>query len=229
LTPLFDQPWNAVPPVTPAVDNFGWNVRSLFEANNKLSIANDPSAPKSQPNVMAGKFPAGSSGGSAPFRMNRPFNRSTTALYGCLFTMLDPGFTNNGNVGTKFGFIVSPYLGTSSSIDAYLNLTNNLGINISGSGLNRNMQSSFSLVGHRGIWVKVEFLMVSNTQGNADGVARMWVNGIQVLSATDVQYFLATQVPSWILVTWNPTYGGGTNPVPYDMFQFIDDWYLSVK
>jgi hypothetical protein len=91
------------------------------------------------------------------------------------------------------------------------------------------MLSNFSLINNRGRWVKVEVLIIANTLGNADGVARMWVNGTQVLNVTNVQYFFPSQAPAFNGVTWNPTYGGGLNPVPYDMFQFIDHWRLSAK
>lgn len=230
-TPLFDAPWNAVPPVNPAKDAFGWGVRSLFEATNKLSIIQDAQAPKTAPNAIAGRFPQGSSGGSAPFQLFRPFGRNTTTIYFCIFTKLDPAFTNNGNTGTKFGFFITPYAGQAGAPNHYFNLTTNLGINLqnNGAALNRNMFSSFSLVNNRGIWVKIEFLVVGNTGGNSDGIARMWVNGAQVLNVTNVQYFLAQHPAAFSAITWNPTYGGGSNPVPYDMYQFIDHWYLSIK
>jgi hypothetical protein len=231
MTPVFNSPWDAVPPVAPANDAFGWNVRSLFERTNKLFIRQDAAAPKSPSNVIEGVFPQGSSGGSAPFRLTRNFNRNTAELYFCIFTMLDPQFTNNGNTGTKFGFILTPYAGGTSGLNHYFNLTTNLGINLQSAGaiLNRNMRSSFSLVNHRGEWVKIEFYVKGNSVGNADGIARMWVNGVRVLDATDVQYFLPAQLPAFNGITWNPTYGGGSNPVPYDMSQFIDHWYLSIR
>jgi hypothetical protein len=228
LIQLFDTPWNAVPPLTPAKDAAGWNVRTTVAAN-RLSIQSDAQAPSSPPNNIAGKFPQGSSGGSAPFGLDRHFGKNVTTIYNCMFTFLDPLFTNNGNAGTKFGFLLTPYNSGTQSVNHYFNLTNNLGINLQSNNaiLNRNMLSSFSLVGHRGQWVKLEFLVVGNSLGNSDGIARMWVNGTQVLNATNVQYFYPSQNPAFNGITWNPTYGGGLNPVPYDMYHSIDNWYLS--
>jgi hypothetical protein len=228
LTVIFDAAWNAVPPQAPATDSDGW---TALHGRGRMSIVQDTIAPKSPQNVAAGKFPAGSPGGSAPFRFDRDFPRNVTTQYMCIFTMLDPGFTNNGNVGTKFGFLLTPYQGGATGTNHYLNLTNNLGVNLQSAGatLNRNMLSNFSLINNRGRWVKVEVLIIANTLGNADGVARMWVNGTQVLNVTNVQYFFPSQAPAFNGVTWNPTYGGGLNPVPYDMFQFIDHWRLSAK
>jgi hypothetical protein len=228
LTQLFDTSWDAVPPVTPAKDAAGWSSRSALTMS-RLSILNDPQALSSPPNNIAGKFPKGSNGGSAPFGLDRFFGKTVTTIYNCMFTYLDPLFTNNGNSGTKFGFLLTPYNSGTQSLNHYFNLTNNLGINLQSNNavLNRNMLSSFSLVGHRGQWVKLEFLVVGNSLGNADGIARMWVNGAQVLNATNVQYFYPNQNPAFNGITWNPTYGGGLNPVPYDMYHQIDNWYLS--
>ncbi len=228
LTLIFDAAWNAVPPQAPATDADGW---TTIGGRGRLSIVQDPSAPKSPQNVAAGKFPAGSPGGSAPFRFDRYFGRNVTTQYMCIFTMLDPAFTNNGNVGTKFGFLLTPYQGGSTGLNHYLNLTDRLGVNLQSVGgtMNPKMFSNFSLINNRGRWVKVEVLIIANTLGNADGVARMWVNDAQVLNVTNVQYFFPSSAPAFNGVTWNPTYGGGLNPVPYDMFQFVDHWRLSGK
>jgi hypothetical protein len=228
LTVIFDAAWNAVPPQSPTTDADGW---TAIGGRGRMSIVQDPNAPKSPQNVAAGKFPAGSAGGSAPFRFDRNFGRNLTTQYMCIFTMLDPAFTNNGNSGTKFGFLLTPYQGGATGVNHYLNLTDNLGVNLQSAGgtLNRNMFSSFSLINNRGRWVKVEVLIQANTLGNADGIAQMWVNDTRVLNVSNVQYFFPSTAPAFNGITWNPTYGGGLNPVPYDMFQFIDHWRLSGK
>jgi hypothetical protein len=55
----------------------------------------------------------------------------------------------------------------------------------------------------------------------------MWVDNKPVLNVNNVQYFYPGQTPRFDRVTWNPTYGGGTHPVPFAMDQFIDGWYIS--
>ena len=226
---ISNQPFNAKPPVAPAVDNFGWNLRGTDAF--RVSTDVDASAPKSGPNVLRGWFQAGAKGGSAPFRATLDFGRNYQAVYVCLFTLLDPSYTNNGNTGTKFGYILSPYQSGSQKINHYFNLTNSLGINLESYGgiLNRNMRSTFNLVNHRGTWHKVEFLVVGNSLGKVDGVAKMWVDGAKVLDFNDVQYFFPSQAAAFDGITWNPTYGGGSNPVPYDMYQWVDNWYVSGK
>jgi hypothetical protein len=145
---------------------------------------------------------------------------------------LDPSFTNNGNVATKFGFFTTPYTGgMPNAVNHYFNLTDYLGIRLqsNGASLNRNVMSTFNMMDHRGEWHKIEWLVVANTQDKADGVARIWVDGNKVLESTDVRYFHLNQVPAFDGMTWNPTYGGGHNPVPHDMYQWIDHWYVSAR
>lgn len=226
-TPISTQAFGSKPPNSPSEDAAGWNIRA--SDGFRLRAVTDGTAPKSPSGVLEGVFPAGFRGGAAPFRADRDFDRNYSEVYVCLFTRLDPLYTNNGNTGTKFGFILTPYHSGSTGLNHYFNLTNNLGVNLQSAGgvLNRNMHSSFSLVGHRGTWHKIEFLVIGNSLGKSDGVARMWVNGAQVLDVNNVQFFYPSQPPAFNGITWNPTYGGGHNPVPYDMRQWIDNWYIS--
>lgn len=226
LTPISDQPWDARPPARPATDTHGWTTNAGV-AN--LQVVTDPTAPKSGGNVMAGRFPAGHPGGSGPFRMDLDFGRNYSQVYVCVWTKLSPNFTNNGNAMTKWGFFLTPYVTAPQQVNHFFNLTDRLGINLQSSGavLNRNLWSTFNLMNSKGVWHKVEFLVIGNSMGASDGVARMWVDGVQVLNATDVKYFYDGQSPAFSGITWNPTYGGGTNPVPYDMYQYIDHWYVS--
>ena len=225
-TTISNQPFSSKPPYAPATDANGWKIRQ--SDGFRLTSQTDASAPKSGSKVLQGLFPQGFGGGAAPFLAALQFGRNYKELYVCLFTKLDPLYTNNGNVGTKFGFFLTPYTSGAAKVNHFFNLTNNLGIQLqSPGGTNRNMFSSFSLVGHRGVWHKIEFQVVGNSLGKADGVARMWVNGAEVLNVNNVQYFSSTTPAAFSGITWNPTYGGGHNPVPYDMNQWIDHWYVS--
>ena len=224
---IFDQPFNSRPPDAPSTDGYGWSVRG--SDGFRVTSDSDPGAPKSPQKILRGWFQAGGNGGSAPFRAAADFPRNYKAVFVCLFTKLDPAYTNNGNTGTKFGFLLTPYRGGSQGLNHYFNLTNNLGINLQSSGgvLNRNMQSSFNLVNHRGSWHKLEFLVVANALGASDGIARMWVDDAKVLDVNNVQYFYPAQTGAFNAITWNPTYGGGSNPIPYNMYQWVDNWYVS--
>ena len=227
-TTISDQPFNAVPAPFPSVDAFGWSARVSDIFN--LGVQLDPTAPRSPGSVLAGHFPTGAKGGAAPFKLEKRFASHATAIYMCLWQKLDPKFTNNGNSGTKFGFIYTPYRG-SQGVGPYFNMTNNPGVNMESAGgiLNRNMLAQYNMLNHLGEWHRLEWLVVANTQGKADGVVRLWIDGSKALEKVDVQFFFPNQAPAFTGVTWNPTYGGGSNPVPWDMTVWVDHWYVSTR
>ena len=225
---IFDQDWSQLPPVK-GQDGHGWSVRSRFERERRLSIIQDPTAPRSPDGVIQGLFPAGAKGGSAPFRLNRRFERRYQRLYFCIYTKLDSRFTNNGNTGTKFGFLLTDYQTGRQRLNHYMNLAPQFGVNLQSEKgqLNRNIKSRFNMLAELGRWHKIEVLVTANIDGLRNGSAQAWVDDRPVLNVLNVQFFYPGQNPRFTGVTWNPTYGGGHNPVPYDMYQWIDHWYAS--
>lgn len=196
---------------------------------DRLSIVTDPTAPQADKRVLEGRFPQGHPGGRGPFKIVRQFPDQVQAVYMCTVQQLSDNFTNNGNTGTKFGFLLTPYQEGKDRVNHYFNIANRPGINLQSGGgvLNRNMPGQFNMLQHRGQWLRIEWLVVANTRGLSDGQARIWVNGQPVLNQSSVRFFFPTQEPGFAGVTWNPTYGGGSNPVPFDMFQRIGEWYIS--
>lgn len=226
-TTFSNQPWNAVPPLPPALDQYGW--RNSTAIQSRLNIVSDPNAPGSPSKLMEGTFAKNTRGGTAPFNLELQFGKSVKKVYVCVWHKLSTNFTNNGNAGTKFGFLLTPYWGGTTGLNHFFNLTNSLGINLQSldKKLNRAMNSSWKTLNHLGTWHKFEWLVISNTKGLSDGVARIWVDGNQVLNVTNVKYFHSGQTPRFKGITWNPTYGGGTNPVPFNMFEWVDNFYVS--
>jgi hypothetical protein len=217
--------WRDVPPRGEDVKG-RW---SVIARRDRFRVISDASVPQDSKQVMEGRFPQGSPGGSGPFRMEYGFERPVTAVYMCMWLKVSSNFTDNGNTGTKFGFLLTPYGGTNRFVNHYFNLSKRLGINLQSARatLNRLMQSSYPIARNLGEWHLVEWLTIANSLGNADGIARIWVDGRPVLSEQNVRYFFPDQTPSFTGVTWNPTYGGGRNPVPHDMFIWVGDWYIS--
>lgn len=220
--PISDQRWEDGVPDVNDPDRAGWLARS---GRARLRVVTDPDAPRAAGRIIEGTFPRGMLGGRGPFRLDRPFERSFRALYMCFWHKLDPAFTNGGNQGTKFGFFLTPYHGT-SGLNHYINLTNRLAINLQSNGgkLNRNFYAQFDMMATRGRWHLLEFLLVGNS-GEADGIARIWVDGKAVLNQRGVRFFFPGQRPAFSGVTWNPTYG--RNPVPRDLYERIGRWYIS--
>ncbi len=222
---ISDQQWADGVPERGRRDRQGWLLQG---GGGRLRMVTDADAPAAAGRIIEGTFPRGMPGGRGPFRLDRPFERAVSAVYMCLWHKLDPQFTNNGNSGTKFGFLLTPYQGGAAGLNHYFNLTDRLGVNLQSSGgrLNRNMFAAYNMMANRGRWHLLEFLVVGNT-GEAGGVARIWVDGRQVLDQRNVRFFFPGQRPAFSGVTWNPTYGGGLNPVPRDLYQRIGRWYIS--
>jgi hypothetical protein len=213
FTLLAVQHFDAVPPLYPKRDAHGWQVtgpKTQAAIPAKLTVSGG---------VLTGVFPKGAPGGSGTFNLNVAFPKRS-AVYGCVFAWLDPNFTDNGNAGTKFGFLQTPYSSsTAGGLNHYLNLTPKLGLNLQSyrAVLNRNM---FGKPAPRGRFFVLEYLAEGTT-------ARLWVDGVSILNVSNVNFFLPGQSPAFTGQTLNPTYGGGTNPVPYRMELKIDWWYLS--
>ncbi len=79
----------------------------------------------------------------------------------------------------------------------------------------------------KGEWHTYEFHFVANTPGVYNGLYRMWTDGVLVHEATDIGYFDTGITAKFDTLYFNPTYGGGSNPVPADQYLDIDEWYMS--
>ena len=175
-------------------------------------------------------------GGGGPFSLGYDAGKAYKTVFHCFWLKVDPGFDNNGNTGTKFGFSWTPLTGGANYSHYYINLfrgtTGEMGVNLESAGavLNRNTRTKFAWAAHFGEWHKFEILTVSNSQGNADGIIRFWVDGVLDYQATNVKFFLDNVAPAgWNQFTVVGTYGGGTNLVPHNMFAYLDNYRLAGK
>lgn len=236
MTPITDQPFNAVPPNLTAVDSYGWGVDRDPE---NLAIATDATAPRSPSNVIHGIFPAGWLGGTAPFRLERPFaSQPRGTLFECLWFLHSSNFTDGGNTATKVSF----YRGAGQNNWWGFESANGpdqfyFVLEIQGGGGDRTIRTSipqgpgttvFQAV-PTGVWRKYEILTVSNTPGVANGILKVWANDVLIINLSDVAWWGAGQTPAWTGVAWEPVYGGGTHSPPVTMFQAFDHWYVSGK
>ncbi len=214
---IWDEEWDAVPGA--------WTV---YGGGGRLALLSDPSAPASAPGVFQGRFPAGMPGGVGPYNLERGFGRDVSEVYVCVVLWISGNWSDNGNTGTKFFWWETPYAGTAQGVNHYANLTPRVGLNLQSTGgtLNRNMFANFDMIANAGRWHAIEFLVQGNT-APANGVLTIWVDGVQVGHETDVTYFHPGQAPRFRALRLNPTYGGGLNPVPYDLDLRIDRWVVA--
>jgi hypothetical protein len=223
MSSVFLQPFDRLPTTNGTrLDGF------YFDRNAERVTLESASAPEGG-TYAAGLFPAGWTAGRSPFRYERDFNATYTTLYQCFWFRHSENFTDNGTGLNKVFF----YRGSGTN-HYYAFESGRNGeqdgfyprITLQGGAGNRDIRTTYHAK-PLGVWRKYEILMVGNTPGQADGIARIWVNGQLILDARDVAYWSASQTPGWHGVAWDPTYGGGGNNVPYDMYQYIDQWYVS--
>jgi hypothetical protein len=232
LTLLSDERFDAEPPLN-AKDAAGW---STYKGAGNLTSVSDPSAGGSSPGVLRLRWPQGMPGGGGPFALGYDAPAAKRTVFQCFWLKIDPGFTNNGNATTKFVYSWSPLrTGANYSyyvIQLYVGTVGAMGVwVVSDHGtLNRNMATKFRWSAHLGQWHKFEILTVANTQGRADGVLQIWVDGALDTSKSDVKYFLDGVNPAgWDVFNITGTYGGGTNPVPATQYAYVDNYRISGK
>jgi hypothetical protein len=228
-TTINDQSWDQIP--NSSLHPMGW-IDDDGRAASKLSTVNDPTSPyaSANHNVVAGLFRQGDAGGSGPFYVYRPFasGEQFKNLYICVYMKHSANFDNsNGNAGTKFLWPAADRVQGAETYVTFDGSDMNVGINQQGA-TNREMYSNLGASGagrvlnKRGSWVRYEFLLKGNTSGSANGEMHIWLDGVKTHQYTNVNWTMGSS-RTWQSLAWNPTYGGGLNPVPHDQWEYIDN------
>jgi len=79
----------------------------------------------------------------------------------------------------------------------------------------------------RGTWYDVEVYLKYNSAAAADGIATMWVDGVQRYTKTDLTYKNGG-TKKWTYPQLNPTYGG-SGTINGDQYVYFGFWYMSGK
>ena len=225
------QVWYSGDPVTDAN-----NVANGFADALTVSIATDPGR---SGNVLKFTYPINHPGGGSPSRMalTGSLGASRSRLYVHCFVKLADNWTNGGNAGTKWFFMQA---GGTSTENHYVALSQgeagdtpggtafNPWVQLQAAAGNRNIeQTNGDPTYVRGTWHEFEMYLVQNTPGSANGIAKVWVNGVQEINVSDVQYTELGATGSWSNLWMDPTYGGGVNACPVTTYFLMDDMYVS--
>lgn len=233
FTRAIDAPMNTLPTLTPNPSVEGmvhWpnQTRTLF-------IEQSSSAPLSPNSVLRVVYPQGHRGGESPSRWGtRSLPANGGSIYVCSWIRFMPGWSSNGNIGTKFFATRGPsgtnhVVGFQAGADHSHNYLYTTPQFADGFAYNLGeVQSPENDVGGGG-WHKVEVLWTANTPGQRDGGYQHWVDGRLIAAATDAWYFNIGDTPRWDSVWFDPTFGGGANTVPFDQFWEIDHFIVSVQ
>jgi uncharacterized protein YjdB len=229
-----DQPWDQKP-VRGSSSPMGW-IDDGGNGNSAFSIINDPTSPMagSNHNVISALFPAGSPGGSATFYTYRPFSSTEQYkdLYICLYLKHDANFDNtNGNTGSKFIWPAGDQVGGAMTYTSHDNATMDFAM-IQQGPVDRIMEANMNynsarMASFKGQWVRYEMLLKANSNNStANGALDIWINGVHTHSYTNVNWQMGAS-RTWQSLAWNPTYGGGLNPVPHNQYQYMDNIHVS--
>lgn len=235
-TTINDQPWDLIA-IGTSQPSQGWVGENGDEADYFTIITDAASPMPSQPNhnIVQALFPSGNPGGTGPFNIRRDFatGEQFKNMYVGMWIKHSANFDNtNGNSGTKFMWPIGEtfgvggqtYTGHNGSTMDFAFFQQGRVDRILDANLNAT-QAQMNL--RLGQWDRYEWLMKANTaDGTANGEVHVWISGVKTHQYTNVDWSMETG-RKWLGLKWNPTYGGGTNPVPHDQWQYCDHIHIS--
>lgn len=202
---------------------------ALAGPQKNLAIVADSTGPLSPGTVLRVFYPKGAPGGYSTARMGfNPLTPNTGKLYFCVAVRLSANWTNNGNSGTKFVF-----LHNADATDHPVKANNYFGLTNYADAITP-MYATQEDVGFKnytgaisfkpGVWVRYEAVIDA-----VGGTLTIWGNGQQIVSAKGGTFLPAGIAKRWDYFWLDPTYGGGTKPVPADQWFDLDHWITSVQ
>jgi hypothetical protein len=203
------------------------NVNGVWASGDSLSAAGGSFRVRAVSLVSgSANVAVGMEGGAASARMSAGgFIDNPTKIYTRAMIFIDPNWTNGGNVGTKF-FFFSKQEGNNHYTTVFGGMENEMNsrafVGLQQTSF-RNIQGPVGP--SNGAWVDAEFLFIANTPGVSNGVAKVWINGVEAINTSEVMFFAAGKTPGFSSLWMDPTYGGGVAPPPRDVFFRLAGWY----
>lgn len=227
-----DRPFNAL-------HELGWDEPS--NGGSGGSIVQDATAPKSPASILRVTYPAGFTGGGAPWDGDSPaFTHKT--LYISWWSRVSSNWVGHPGSSVNKQFYVytttdvpSVYIDLHGSNSGPLTMQL-AGQSVTGGGAGygdpQNPDWTPDLAPSaaqitRGQWFHGELLLVMNTVGATNGTADWWVDGVHVGHIGGIQF--QSSSPSWRSVHYAPVWGGGGGTVPATMTMDFDHLYVSGK
>jgi hypothetical protein len=166
------------------------------------------------------------------------------AIYVSISIKVDGRDFENQKVGTKVGFIAFGRRNQGSNEGVFF-LVNDAGrqevesrftlqfkqqgIRQVNGDIGRNLGQNVNraLLMTAGKWHQWEAVLQLNALGQANGILRMWIDGVRVMDYSNVVYVTPSAPLGFNLFKWNPTWGGSGGVRTRDDYIDIDDIYLS--
>jgi hypothetical protein len=194
----------------------------------------------STPNYMATRFPAGLKAGiaSVDFGGWQSKTAEKSKVYFSLWVRIRGTTFENQASGTKFGFMSfgKPSTGTRNQGTFKITAGASQGL-YSSFQLQFNLQNLVNRILHQnlntsklftvGPWHHLEAVFEINTIGQANGIYKLWIDGVAVAKYTDVMYIDAANPSKFNYWKWNPTWGGVGGVRTRNDYVDIDHVYIS--
>lgn len=207
----------------------GWKMNPT----SHLSIKTDNNAPQSPSHIGHLDFPVGFKGGTAPLMAWYDIPGNRTKIYVSFWVKLSSNWVGHASgVNKIFFFTINK--GNKVYLTAQGTGSNSLQPQVRVQQINevpvtRNLLPNISpgkrIV--RGQWAHWELILKSNSNGQPNGSADWWVDGVKVGSYSNINFVPASGRNVWEKIKWNPTWGGTGGTVPVDMQMDIDHTYVS--
>ncbi len=78
----------------------------------------------------------------------------------------------------------------------------------------------------RGVWHRIEVVVVANTGGALNGQFHLWVNGVKTAEHNDVWYINEGE-PGFHGIEWTPVWGGQGDRLLQEQYMWVDGFYVS--
>jgi uncharacterized protein YjdB len=201
-----------------------------WDTDASLSIVSDATAPKSPSNVLRTTLPTGYAGGTAPGHAGLGFT-GHRVLYISYWAKYSTNWWGHLTGVNKHGYAWangSPIFVMEAEAVGSGPMT--LRMAIQGSPSSDKWYTPNLLPGAtitRGVWFRMEYVVVGNTAGNFDGTMDFWLDGVHIGSFSGLQY--TSGATSWDTFEWRPIWGGVSDVVPATMTLDVDHIYLSGK
>lgn len=239
FTRIMEEPWStgSIPTsrFTPTAN--GWLLDSTGDADNE-SIVSDAASPcaalDGNTQVVDCLFPSGAPGGSGVTHIYAPFagGSQLAKMYVGIYAKLPSNWTNSGNSETKWMWMNALFVEDSEFYMSHRSSDLTFTFQQQGT-VDRAMgpttnATSANILPLLNQYVLYEYVLELNPAlGTATGTLTGWVNNVLTHVYTDVNW--ASASGTWLSIQWNNTYGGGTDPVPFDMHFRMDHIRVSVS
>lgn len=228
-----DRPFNAL-------HELGWDEPSNGQSLTNVAIMADATAPKSPVNIIRITYPAGFTGGSAPWDGDSP-----GFLFKTVYVSHWSRVSSNWEGHPGSGINKQYYLYTSTDVPSIVIVLAGSGTGplrpyIEGQNIVAGGQGSAdpqnpdwgpnlvpSAQVTRGAWFHIELVAAMNTVGNADGYLDLWLDGVHITHVAGIKF--QDSSPSWRSLHYAPVWGGGGGTVKNTMTMDFDHIYFSGK